>query len=215
MLRSLHRHRIAALSSSLVVMAALAGAAARATAQAPAQTVTFENAEFRYRVALPKACQHQEGPGTLEAICSPELDAEKSARASSASALVLSISVEPVAEDIGKSPAELAQRFGETQFTGELPESVCGESERGRVKVENVQQRIEGASVVYTADVLCSEIRFLSLGERRASARTVLGPGLRYRLFARALKDDYERLKSTIDAFFASFQLVSADKKSP
>ena len=43
------------------------------------------------------------------------------------------------------------------------------------------------ARVVYTADVTCPEIKFLALGERRATVQFVITPGLRYRLMARAL----------------------------
>ena len=45
-------------------------AAPPSAAQPPADTKTFENAEFRYSVALPAGCRHEEGPGTLDAVCS-------------------------------------------------------------------------------------------------------------------------------------------------
>ena len=68
--------------------------ASLALAQSTAETKAFENSEYRYSVALPAGCRHDEGPGTLDAICSTELDPEKSAMASAASALVLEVAVE-------------------------------------------------------------------------------------------------------------------------
>jgi hypothetical protein len=189
--------------AGLVLLAALASVAA---AQAATDTKTFESHKFRYSVALPSACRHEEGPGTLDAVCSPELDAEKSASASTAAALVLEVGVEAVPDDAGKAPADLAQRYGEAQFKAELPEAICGTPEK--VKVENAKQVLEDARVVYTADIACPEIKFLGLGERRASVRFLITPGLRYRLMARALKDDFEQRKEAIDAFFASFRLL-------
>ena len=56
------------------------------------------------------------------------------------------------------------QRYGEEAFRAELPEAVCGESDRTRVKIENVKQVLEEARVAYTADVLCSEVKFLGSG---------------------------------------------------
>ena len=138
--------------------------------------------QYRYSVALPAGCRHDEGPGTLDAVCSAELDPEKSAEASAATSLVLEVGAEPVADDAGKAARRLAQRYGEAQFKAELPEAVCGESDRARVKIENAKQVLEEARVVYTADVACPEIKFLGLGERRATVQFLITPGLRYRL---------------------------------
>jgi hypothetical protein len=179
-----------------------------ALAQSAPETKAFESSEYRYSVALPAGCRHDEGPGTLDAICSGELDPEKSAMASAASALVLEVAVERVADDAGKSPAELAQRYDEAQFRAELPEAVCGEPDRARVKVENAKQALEEARAVYTADVACPEIKFLGLGERRAMVQFVVTPGMRYRLMARAPKEDFEQRKDAVNAFFASFRIL-------
>ena len=46
---------------------------------------------------------------------------------------------------------------------------------------------------MYTADVGCPEIKFLGLGERQAVVQFLITPGLRYRLMARALKEDFEQ----------------------
>ena len=70
--------------------------------------------------------------------------------------------MEPVPDDAGKAPADLAQSYGEAQFKAELPEAVCGEGDEARVKIDNVEQVIEDARVVYTADVACPEIKFLA-----------------------------------------------------
>ena len=188
--------------------------ASLAIAQTASETKAFESDEFRYKVSLPTGCRYEEGPGTLDAVCSPELDADKSTATPAAAALLLEVGVETVADDAGKAPADLAQRYGETEFKAELPEAVCGESERTRVKIENAKQVLEEARVVYTADVICPEIRFLALGERRATVQFLITPGLRYRLMARALKDDFEQRKEVVDAFLTSFQFLPESKKS-
>lgn len=191
--------------AGLVLSAALV--ASLALAQSTAETKAIESSEYRYSVTLPAGCRHDEGPGTLDAVCSTELDPEKIAMAG-ASALVLEVAVEPVADDAGKSPADLAQRYDEAQFKAELPEAVCGEGDRARVKIDNAKQVIEAAQVVYTADVACPEIKFLGLGERRATVQFLVTPGLRYRLKARAPKEDFEQRKEAIEAFFASFRIL-------
>jgi hypothetical protein len=182
--------------------------ASLAFAQSTVPTEAFESSEFHYGVTLPAGCRHDEGPGTLDVVCSAELDAEKSAKTSATSALVLEVGVEPVPGDAGKSPADLAQGYDEAQFKAELPEAVCGEPDGARVKVENAKQVLQEARVVYTADVACPEIKFLGLGERRAMVQFLLTPGRRYRLMARAPKEEFEQRKEAVDAFFASFRLL-------
>ena len=209
MSRELLRPRFPVKGSSaggLTLVAALA--AGIASAEAGQDTKIFEIAELRYSVELPNGCRHDEGPGTLDAICSPDLDPEKSAAASAAMALVLEVGVEPVPADAGAQPAELAQRYGEAQFKEELAEAICGESDRAKVKIDNPKQVLEAARVVYTAGVTCPEIKFLGLGERRAMVQFVIAPGLRYRLMARALTEDFEKRKEAVDAFFASFRIL-------
>ena len=157
---------------------AVRGAARRlALAQSRPQTKAFESSRYRYSVALPAGCRHDEGPGTLDAVCSTELDPEKSAMASAAAALVLEVGAEPVPDDAGKTPADLAQRYDEAQFKAELPEAICGESDKARVKIDNVKQVLEAARVVYTADIACPEVKFLGLGERRATVQFLITPG--------------------------------------
>jgi hypothetical protein len=209
MSRELPRPRFAVKGSSaggLALVAALA--AGIATAAAGQDTKIFEVADLRYSVELPNGCRHDEGPGTLDAICSPDLDPEKSAAASAAMALVLEVGVESVPADAGAQPAELAQRYDEAQFKEELAEAICGESDRAKVKIDNPKQVLEAARVVYTAGVTCPEIKFLGLGERRAMVQFVIAPGLRYRLMARALTEDFEKRKEAVDAFFASFRIL-------
>ena len=181
-----------------------------AAGQPVGTTKAFQNDQYRYSVALPAGCRHEEGPGTLDAVCSPELDFDKSVEANTASALVLEVAAEAVPDDAGKPPSALALLFGEGQFRQELPETICGEVDASRVKLDNVAKVVEEALVVYTADVTCPEIKFLALGERRATARYLITPGLRYRLMARALKDDYAQRKDAIDAFFSSFKVLAS-----
>jgi hypothetical protein len=195
-------------------LGALALFAASATSQTAVTTKGFENPEYRYSVALPTGCRHEEGPGTLEAICSVELDPEKSAEASAASSLVMEIAVETVPDDAGKAPSALAQKFGEGEFRQELLDTVCGESDDSRVKIDNLAQAVEETRVVYTASVTCPGVKFLAIGERRATARYLITPGLRYRLMARALTEDYEQRKDDIEAFFSSFKVLAQDKRN-
>jgi hypothetical protein len=187
---------------------ALVTTLAACNAHAAADTKPFESAQFRYSVALPTGCRHDEGPGTLDAVCSTDLDEQKSARAAAASALVFEIGVERVPADGGVAASDLAQRYGETQFKEELAETVCGEPDRAKVKIDDAKQVLEEARVVYTAGVLCPEIKFLGLGQRRAMVRFLITPGMRYRLMARALKDDFDTRKETVEAFFSSFHLL-------
>jgi hypothetical protein len=212
--------RLAAAAMIGLGAVGLASAVARAQQCGPnaacaaptSATKTFENAQLRYSVALPAGCRHEEGPGTLDAVCSPELDPEKSALASAAGSLVLEVGTEAVPDDAGKPVAALAQGFGEARFKEELGEAVCGEPDKARVKVENVKQVLEETRVVYTAGVTCPEIRVLALGERRATASLLVTPGMRYRLMARAPTEEFEQHKAAIDAFFASFRVLPAEK---
>jgi hypothetical protein len=175
-----------------------------------APTKTFENTEFRYSVALPLGCRHEEGPGTLDAVCSPELDAAKSLEAAAAASLLLEVGVEPVPQDVGKGAADLAKGYDEASFKDELPEAICGEADKTRVKIDNVKQVLEAARVLYTATVACPEIKFLGLGEREGIAQYLILPGFRFRLLARAPKEDFDQNRASIDAFFASFKTLPA-----
>jgi hypothetical protein len=205
-----NRSGLACMGAGLLALLATAPT----SAQTPPPTTPFENPQFRYAVALPNGCRHDEGPGTIEAVCSADLDAEKSASASAASSLLLEVGAEAVADDVGKSAVELAQRYGETAFRDELPEAVCGETDKARVKIGNARQVSEDTRVVYTADVSCPEIKFLQLGERQALVRFVIAPGVRYRVMARAMSEDFEKHKPTIEAFLTSFRVLP-EKKSP
>jgi len=210
-MRSCCRLRIGSIPVGLMLLV-MALAAEIAGAQAPAETKTFENSQFRYQVALPAGCRHEEGPGTIDAVCSTDFDPERSAVASNVSALVLVVGAETVAGDAGKTVSELQQRYGEAGFREELAEAICGESDKARVKIDNLKEALEDARVVYTADVVCAEVKFLQIGERRASVRYVIASDMRYRLVARALAEDFEKQRETIDAFFASFRVLPAGK---
>ena len=56
-----------------------------------ANTKTFDNIDLGYSIALPGQCRHEEGPGTLEAVCAPDLDPAKSLTIQAAGAILLEI----------------------------------------------------------------------------------------------------------------------------
>lgn len=191
----------------------LAVSATAAVAQSPVPTKTFTNEGAHYSVALPEGCRHDEGPGTLDAVCAPDFDPERSARANSNSALVMQVSAEIVPDDAGRTASELATAYAEKNLREELPQAVCGESDAARVRIENVKQAIEENRVTYTADVICAEVSFLQVPERRAAVRFLIGPSGRYRLIARGPTEDFEKNKQAIGAFFDSFRVLPPGSK--
>jgi uncharacterized low-complexity protein len=189
----------------LLVLAVSPGAAQ----QAP-ETTTFESDQLRYAVSLPSGCRREEGPGTVDAICAADFDSEQSAAATNATALVLGVAAEALAPEGDASVDGLRQRHGEAAFREELPEAVCGESDKARVKVDGFKESVDEGRLVYTANVVCAPVKFLQIGERRAVVRDVMTPDMRYRLVARAPKEYFEKQRATIDGFFASFRTFSA-----
>ena len=125
--------------------ALLLAPAAPVTAQTSAATKTFANEQYRYSVALPAGCRHEEGPGTIDAVCSADLDPEQSAQVSNANALVMEVGAEIVTSDAAKTVAELAQTYPEPSFVEELPEAVCGKSDKARAKIANVKQTTDAS----------------------------------------------------------------------
>jgi hypothetical protein len=202
----------ASLAPCLTTLAAPRAAAQAAAAPAVAETTPFERKEFHYAVALPAGCRHEEGPSTVDTICAPDFDPAKSALATKAAALVLSVAAEPVAGEGDASIGALQERYSEAAFKEELPEAVCGESDKTRVKIENFSEIIDGPRLVYTADVVCAPVKFLQIGERRAAVRYVLTPDVRYRVMARAQAEDFDNQRGTIDAFLASFRVLPGEK---
>lgn len=179
------------------------------SAQTPVPTIPYESAQYRYTVSLPSGCRHDEGPGTIDAICSADLDSDKSASAPAAASLVLEVTAERVAAPEGPSSgAALAEAFKEGDFRDELPEAVCGSGDKTRVKVDDVKQSAEAASVSYTAKITCPEMKFMGLGERLASVQYVITPGMRYRLFARAPSEQFAQSKTVIESFLTSFRVL-------
>lgn len=194
------------------VIATVAAAACAFAVTVAAAPITIESQDLGVRFAAPEHCSAMEGPGTVEAICDPSGDAAKSATTAAASALKLEITMQATPQNKGEPPDVLAARYSFGQFQKDVPAAVCGDE--ARVKIEDAVQLFEGALVVYTANVLCPEIRFLGLGQRRAVVRTIVGPDRQYQVAARALVSDFERLKPAIDAFFASLR-IGEPEKSP
>lgn len=159
---------------------------------------TFENAELKYRIELPGECRHFEGPGTLEAVCAPDLDPKASADIPAAAALLLEIDAEAVPAD--------AKAYSLAEFRDELPDAVCGESDAAKVALAGVAESKSADTTTYSAVIDCPPIAFLGLPERTAEARYVVAPGMRYRLMARVPVGDKAKAKPAIDAFFSSFK---------
>ena len=207
------RRRIAATGMAagliplLLALAAGPGAAQQA-AETNNSTTTFESSQFRYVVTLPSGCRHEEGPGTIDAICAADLDAERGAAAGNATALALGVAAEALAAEGDSSVDGLRQRHGEAGFREELPEAVCGETDKARVKIEGFKESVEEGRLVYAAEVVCAPVKFLQIGERRAAVRQVIAPDIRYRLVARAPTEDFGKQRATIAAFFASFRAL-------
>lgn len=205
------RRRIAAAGIATGVLPLLlALAAGPSAAQQMPETTTIESTTHRFIVALPSGCRREEGPGTIDAVCSADLDPEMSATARADTALVLSLAAETFAADGDASVDGLRQRHTEAGFKEELPEAVCGESDKARAKIEGFHETVEEGRLVYTANVVCAPIKFLQIGERRAAVRHVMVPDVRYRLVARATTEDFEKRGAAIDAFFASFRPLPA-----
>jgi hypothetical protein len=171
--------------------------------EAQARSKTFENPELGFTIALPADCRHQQGPGTLEAICAPDLDAVKGRLVPAASAIVFEVDGEI-------SPPE-AKPFTEADFRMELPQSVCGEGDEAKVRLANVRQTTDARQITYAADVICPALRFLGLPERQAEARTVVAGPRRFRLMARYPSVDVDMAKPLAKAFFDSFQLKAGN----
>lgn len=178
---------------------------APASAQTPPPTVAYESAQSRYAVTLPAGCRQDEGPGTLDAVCAPDFDAERSAKAPVALSLVLEVTAERLAKD-GASPASAP--YTAQDFRDELADTICSVADRNKVKIENVEQKGEADAIVFSALVTCPEMKFLGYPERRASARTIATPDMRYRLFGRATSDQFEPNKQVIESFLSSFRVL-------
>ena len=159
---------------------------------------TIENTDLKYSIAIPSECRTQEGPGTLEAICAPDMDEAKSVDIPAATSLLLEVDAEPVPAD--------AKPYTETEFRQDVPEAVCGEADNPKTKMVNVKQTQDAGAAVFTATVTCPEIKFLALPERIADVRYVMSKAFRYRLMARSLVSDAEAAKPVKQAYLSSFK---------
>jgi hypothetical protein len=186
-----------------LALAAGFGVLALSGVVALAKPRVIENADLKYSVTIPGECRTEEGPGTLEVICSPDFDEAKSAELAAAGALLLEVDAEQVPAD--------AKPYGDAEFRREAPEAVCGDSDTTKVKMADVKEAKEGPATVFAATVACPEIKFLGLPERQAQVRYIIGPKFRYRLMARSLVSDAEKTKAAVASFLASFK-ATGDK---
>jgi hypothetical protein len=155
------------IRTRLLATTLLAGATLPVLAgSAFANSKTFENAELGYSIALPVQCRHDQGPGTLEAVCAPDLDPAKAVEIQAAGAILFEIDAEIAPGD--------AKPYTEADFRLELPEAVCGEGDSKKVRLENVAEQKDGERTTFTARVVCPELRFLGLAERHAETRTAI-----------------------------------------
>ena len=191
--------------AATLAIACLVALAATVTL-AMAKPRTFDNTELKYSVTVPGECRVQEGPGTLEAICAPDFDEARSAEIPTATALLLEVDAEPV-------PSDAKAVYGEAEFRREVPEAVCGESDNTKVKIANLKETKDGNTTTFSASVVCPEIKFLGLQERRAEVRYIIAPNYRYRLMARAPASATDAVKAAIETFLQSFK-ATAEKKS-
>ena len=176
---------------------------------------TFSNKQYHFTVAFPDGCRYEEGPGTVDAICSADFNSERSIRIESARALVMEVGAEALSAGASRSASYARYSNSEPAFREELPQAVCGESEPSRARVQAIEQAAEGERIVYTAELICAEVRFLQISERRASVRYILAPDVRYRLIARAPVEDFDKHKQAIAAFFDGFRILPAEGKEP
>ena len=124
----------------------------------------------------------------------PSSTPRRARRRAPPAALVLEVGAETVPDDAGSGAADLAQRYGEAQFKEELPEA---DVRRGRPARGQDRQRQAGsrrrASRVHGRRRPAP--RSSSWGSASVAPRcsSLITPGLRYRLMARALKEDFEQ----------------------
>lgn len=186
-----------ARATALLILAAVLNSAA-----ASATTKTFEIPEPAFTVALPTPCRHEVGPGTIEAVCAHDLDAEKSKEVQAAGAILLEVDFEMTPPD--------AKPYTAAEFRQELPESVCGEGDTKKVRLEGFKETADGDGTLFSARVICPELKFLGLGERHAEALTIITPKSRFRLMARYPTEDVDMAKPLAKAFFESFKAKPA-----
>lgn len=177
---------------SICVLAGLSGSIAVAAPK------TLTNADLKFAVTIPSECRIEQGPGTLEGICSADLDEAKAIGMPKAKAFLLEIDAEPVPPD--------AKPYTEAEFRQEIPDAVCGEGDPARVKISNFKSDAASGTTILTADIVCPEIKFLGLEERHARARYVITPKHRYRLMARTPASEAAKTKDVADAFLLSFK---------
>lgn len=163
-----------------------------------AQSKTITNPDLKFSIAVPEDCRIEQGPGTLESICDPGRNAALAVDIPKAKAFLLEIDAEQVPTD--------AKPYTETEFSIEVPDAVCGETASARVTLSNIIVTKDGPSTIMTANVVCPELSFLGLDERKAQVRYIFGTKFRYRLMHRTPSALADSTAAAGKAFFDSFK---------
>jgi hypothetical protein len=181
----------------------LASATLLAASPTRAQSVKLftDTKELGYEVAMPANCRHDIKPGTIETICSPDLDANKAKWLKAAGAWLFELDGEI-------APAD-ATAYSLAALSSELPDMVCGESDASKVRVENVSHTKDAGRETFAADVTCPPVSFLNLSERRAKVQVIVAGQKRFRMMVRAPSADADRALPMARAFFDSFKLLN------
>jgi hypothetical protein len=162
---------------------------------------TFTEPQIGFEIAMPQACRHVTSPGTIEAVCAPDLDPAKSKQQAAAGGWLFEIDFEVTPKD--------AQPYSLAALIAEAPQMVCGESDATNVKITETRELQTADRTTFAAMVTCPALSFLGLPERTATARVVVADAKRFRLIARTPSADATRAAPATDAFLASFKLTN------
>jgi hypothetical protein len=162
---------------------------------------TFAEPQVGFEIAMPQMCRHVVSPGTIEAVCAPDLDAAKSSTQPAADGWLFEIDYEVTPKD--------APAYSLTALAAEAPQMVCGESDATAVRISDTRELSGSDRMTYAARVICPALSFLGLPERTAMARVVVAGEKRFRLIARTPSADAGRAEAAAQAFLASFKLTT------
>jgi hypothetical protein len=176
---------------------------------AMAVPATVNSTNMGVTFIVPPYCAVHQGPGTIDAVCDPDGDSDKSIAGPASTALYFEVVTTVAADEKSLTPEALGQRYSLDAFKAGLGDTVCGQDKPRGLKIENAERAVEGTVLSYTATVTCPDVRFMGLGPRRASVRHVLRDGRRYQIQARALAEDFDRVRPDLDTFFDSLKFSS------